>query len=276
MASVQNFLRLLRPRFQQGVRRDGAASTGLTDRRVFAFGDIHGCVNLLDAAMHAVEAATSKDPHPPVLIFLGDYVDRGPSSKDVIQRLIEIKRVHASSRFIAGNHEEAMVNFLDHPFDNMAWMRFGGAETIESYGLVRPSLDLDLGGWGKIHTELCRAVPKAHRRFLWGLENFVEIGDYFFVHAGVDPAVPLSQQNPRDLRWIRSAFLSHGKPLEKVIVHGHTPFARPRSNDIRVSIDTGAYRSGRLTFVELFGAKRRFFEVLDRQAETSVNVVEPE
>lgn len=249
----------------QRLARKGAPSDqeghdrhALDGRAVFAIGDIHGCLDLLDGLLDGIKAATAGDEQPPLLIFLGDYVDRGPGSRGVIDRLIAVAESYRGARFLCGNHEEAMIRFLADPQGGPAWSTYGGRATMLSYGVRPPGRNADDAAWARAQQKLNARIPPAHLKFLWGLEDSVEVGDYFFAHAGVRPDKPLQRQASRDLRWIREPFLSNDQPLEKMIVHGHTPSLRPHADRARLGVDTWAYKTGVLTALELRGRQRRY------------------
>jgi serine/threonine protein phosphatase 1 len=230
----------------------------LDGRAVFAIGDIHGCLDLLDGLLEGIKVATARDAEPPLIIFLGDYVDRGPGSRGVIDRLIAVAESYRGARFLCGNHEEAMVRFLADPAGGPAWSTYGGRATMLSYGVRPPGRNADDAAWARAQQKLNARIPPAHLKFLWGLEDSVEVGDYFFAHAGVRPDKPLQSQASRDLRWIREPFLSNDQPLEKMIVHGHTPSLKPHADRARIGVDTWAYKTGVLTALELRGRRRRY------------------
>lgn len=237
------------------------APRAMDDRPVFAIGDIHGCDDLLAALLESIAGIARADDRAPLLIFLGDYVDRGPDSRGVIERLARIRAERPDARFLCGNHEETMLRFLTDFDSGLAWTTYGGKETMLSYGVTPPRDKNDLDGWRMAQQALKAAIPESHMRFLWGLEDRVEVGDYLFVHAGVRPDCPLNAQTAHDLRWIREPFLSHGRRLAKIIVHGHTPETEPFSDERRIGVDTWAYHTGVLTAVELDGEGRRFHQV---------------
>lgn len=241
-------------------RKPGRQAFALDGRRVFAIGDVHGCDDLLAGLLDAILQEAQGDATPPLLILLGDYVDRGPGSKRVIDLLLGLRLRSPGARFLAGNHEEAMLTFLADPEAGMAWTGYGGKATMISYGVSPPEDDRDLDAWMAAHHELKAAIPESHMKFLWGLEDRIELGDYVFVHAGVHPDRPLNAQRVKDLRWIREPFLSDHRRLEKIVVHGHTPISKPHVDDRRIGIDTWAYRTGVLTAVELNGEDRRFLQ----------------
>ena len=194
------------------------------------------------------------------MVFLGDYVDRGPASRQVLDRLIGLGAEGRNVRFICGNHEEALLRFLADVEGGLAWPGYGGRETMASYGVACPDDEQDLDAWKKTRAAFKEAIPAAHMRFLWGLEDKIEIGDYLFVHAGLRPERAISAQSQRDLRWIREPFLSDPRPFSHVVVHGHTPASQPHSDERRIGLDTWAYKSGVLSAVELKRDRRRFFQ----------------
>ncbi len=221
--------------------------------RVYAIGDIHGCVDLLDQLMAKIDADDrARTPARTTLIFLGDLVDRGPESAAVIDRLIALKAERPTARFIQGNHEEIFLGAMDgNPKAMRLFCRIGGRETVLSYGVTAEAYErLD---YEELEAVLQSVVPAEHRAFLAGFEDLIEIGDYAFVHAGVRPDRPLSDQRGADLRWIRDPFLDHPQALEKTIVHGHTIADDIEVGPHRIGVDTGAYTTGRLSAVGLEG-----------------------
>lgn len=244
-------LRLFRPR----VRDARVVSTG--GQVVYAIGDIHGQLELLDQLLETIarDFHALKRGDRPVLVFVGDYVDRGPMSKGVIDRLIELGAKAPPDGFqvrtLMGNHEQTMLAFLENPEAGPAWVEFGGGETLMSYGVDRPPSRAEPEVWREVQVALRRNLPSEHVTFLRGLELSAVYGDYLFVHAGVRPGVPLDRQNPEDLLWIRGDFLSQPHRLDYVVVHGHTPDEEPFIGPSRINIDTGAYATGVLTAVRL-------------------------
>lgn len=227
-------------------------------RRIYAVGDIHGRDDLFAAMVEAIEeddrkagAATS------TVILLGDLVDRGPDSAGVIDRA-RLWQQQRDVRILAGNHEEMFVESFRRTDVLRHFLRFGGRETLLSYGI-------QAGGPSKTHLgalqELMLAhIPPADIEFIRSFEDLIVEGDYAFVHAGIAPEVALKQQQSQDLRWIREPFLSHEAPHSHVIVHGHTIFDRAVARPNRIGIDTGAFQSGRLTTLVLEGTSRRLIE----------------
>lgn len=221
------------------------------DVRVYAIGDIHGCSELLDILLDKIDADHSaRSPKRRIIVLLGDLVDRGPDSAGVIERAIALCRQPGEAHVIAGNHEELFHLALGGDREALkVFVRAGGRETVLSYG-VAPDV-YNSAELGDLADLMLAHVPSAHRDFLTQLEDIVEIGDYAFVHAGIRPGVALDAQDSSHLRWIRSEFLEHRGAHPKMIVHGHTITNEVDVRPNRIGIDTGAYKSGRLTALAL-------------------------
>lgn len=220
-------------------------------RRVYAIGDVHGCIAELNELLALIEAdEAARLAAETTLIFIGDLVDRGPASAQVLERLSTLASSRPDVRFLAGNHEEIFLRALaGEPKALRMFCRIGGRETALSYGISPAEYErLD---YEELAAALQRVVPAGHRTFLEQLEDMIVIGDYVFVHAGVHPHAELDEQEATDLRWIRSPFLDHGRPLAKMVVHGHTIAAELDRQPHRIGIDTGAYSTGRLTALGL-------------------------
>ena len=233
------------------------------DRLVYAVGDVHGRLDLLDPlvcqiADDVLRIGPSKRP---ILMFLGDYVDRGLESKGVIDRILALRSQPAFEvRTLKGNHEEAMLNFLRDASAGPEWVEYGGAQTLVSYGVTAPKMRGDVADWERARKEFGERIPPAHLAFLTGLEMMVNVGDYLFVHAGLRPGIAIEDQDEHDLMWIRDDFLNEQKPFEKVVVHGHTPEEAPFLGACRIGVDTGAYATGVLTAVRLIGEDRTILQ----------------
>ncbi|MBL8544355.1 MAG: serine/threonine protein phosphatase [Hyphomonadaceae bacterium] len=226
---------------------------------VYAVGDIHGRADLLARMFELLEADMRKSRGPACVVFLGDYVDRGPDSAEVIDLLLLGRPEGARLRFLKGNHEAAMLSFLTDPAAGRAWLQHGGLETLASYQVSPlPSLGAAPSEVEAAGKALQQKLPQSHRAFLSGLERFVLIGDYLFAHAGVDPAKSLAGQDDRDLLWIRRRFLDDQRRWEHCVVHGHTPHDQPFADARRIGVDTGAYFSGVLTAARLEGEQVDF------------------
>lgn len=230
---------------------------------VYAIGDIHGCYDLMKGLLAevAADSAVRAKGRRPILVFLGDYVDRGPQSAQVVEALVWLKRrPDLDVRLLKGNHEQAMLDFLDAPERGAGWLQFGGRETLESYGVLPP--ENDAAAMIQARDELMTVMPAGHLRLLERLELMLGIGDYAFVHAGVRPGVALAEQQETDLLWIRQVFLEAPGPHEKVVVHGHTWLdERVQRHDCRIGVDTGAYATGVLTAVRLDGDEVEVLQV---------------
>jgi serine/threonine protein phosphatase 1 len=214
--------------------------------RIYAVGDIHGRVDLLNKLLARIDTDIPLRPTVrTIYVFLGDYIDRGSSSRATIDRLIKHRETHESV-FLKGNHELIAIKCLSDPslFDH--WMRLGGLETLKSYG-VAPETLADVRHTAELQAAFFNALPQAHIRFFRDLQNSFACGDFFFAHAGVKPGIDLSRQKERDLLWIRGEFLSSSDDFGKIIVHGHTPTSEIEVGPNRINIDTGAFATGRLT-----------------------------
>ncbi len=248
---VQRLLDLVKKRPPNGHRiPDG--------RRIYAVGDIHGRLDLLDALIAMIEADDAgRVPADTLIVFLGDLVDRGPDSRGVVDRLIAFSRGPIATRFLMGNHEEVFLRALGGDLKALKFLiRIGGRATILSYGIDEAeyqSLDFE-----ELAATLTRLVPPEHVAFLSAFEEWIEAGDYLFVHAGVRPGIDLGEQRASDLRWIRDDFLQHRDSFGKLVVHGHSITRNVDLRANRIGIDTGAYDSGKLTAIGLEGAERWF------------------
>lgn len=229
-------------------------------QRVYAIGDIHGRADLL-AEIHTQiveDAASTLDSVEKTVIYLGDYVDRGTESREVIDLLLHQPLSGVKSVYLKGNHEEAMLKFMDNPSIGPQWFGFGGEATVMSYGVAVSGKTREPGYFDDISAQLRERVPPSHKAFLAGLDLRYRAGDYLFVHAGIRPGCPIDEQDPDDLLWIRGEFLNSREDHGVMVVHGHTPTARPDVRGNRIGIDTGAFASGALTCLVLQGSGRRF------------------
>jgi serine/threonine protein phosphatase 1 len=243
-------------------RRSAAATSRLADGlAIYAIGDIHGRLDLLTDLLARVAADAERHPGDQrrQLIFLGDYIDRGTESRGVVDALLDLSWPGFAPTFLMGNHEEAMLEFLDEQTDGAGWLTYGGLETLISYGVAIRRLPTDAVSAAEMREALRAAVPPGHIDFMRRCALSHVEGDYVFVHAGVRPGRALEQQNRQDLLWIREEFLRAPTALPgKVVVHGHTICDLPQDLGHRIDIDTGAFVSGRLTCLVLRGTARRF------------------
>lgn len=190
--------------------------------RFYAIGDVHGRADLLDRLLSRIDAHIAAHPvGRPIPLLVGDYVDRGPASRQVLNLLIK-RSQEQEMIFLRGNHDLFIRSFLQDPAVLRDWSKMGGLETLMSYGL-KPPIDADTAAQKELALALKFALPVAHRKFLDGLLSSFSCGGYFFVHAGVRPGIPLAKQHDDDLLWIRDDFLLHEEDFGKIIVHGHTP-----------------------------------------------------
>jgi serine/threonine protein phosphatase 1 len=244
-------------RFFRSFRRAPDEAPGIpAGRRLYVVGDIHGRLDLLHRLERRIEQDLATAPAEVTTIFLGDYVDRGPETAGVLEKL-------SAGAFctplvaLRGNHEEVMLRFLSDASVLGSWRHFGGLETLHSYG-VDVSEALRGAGFDRAQRALADALPARHRAFLAGAPLSAEVGGYFFCHAGVRPGVALDRQGSDDLLWSRAEFLEFCGSFGKVVVHGHTPTAQPEIRTNRINVDTGAYASSVLTALVLEGETRRF------------------
>lgn len=218
---------------------------------VYAVGDVHGRADLLKTLIEKIKADAEASEGVPHLVMLGDYVDRGFQSRQVIDLLMSDTLSGFETDFIKGNHEAAMLKFYENVEHGPEWANYGGRETLVSYG-VRPPRSLSLNDeWRTAHDEFLERLPADHLHFLRSLELSVRIGDYGFAHAGMKPGRLFGEQEEYDLLWIREEFLRADAREDVIVVHGHTPVDDAYSDNRRINVDTGAYFSGRLTAVRL-------------------------
>jgi serine/threonine protein phosphatase 1 len=239
----------------------GAAPEVAPGSRIYAVGDIHGRVDLL-RAMHQLihEDAYRRQAQRNVVVYLGDYIDRGDDSRAVIDLLLDEPLPSFESIHLKGNHEDSMLRFLDDPSIGPSWLFYGGAQTLMSYGVRPPTPLTRPDELARAQRELRERLPMRHRRFLQALPLTHEEGDYLFVHAGLRPGLPLERQSAEDLLWIRDQFLLSDAEFGKIVVHGHSITPRPDVRRNRIGIDTGAFASGTLTCLVLEGTDWLFLQ----------------
>lgn len=230
--------------------------------RVYAIGDVHGRYDLLCALEATIVTHLAQHPiERPVLVYIGDYVDRGYESRQVVDHLIAPPPPGFTRICLKGNHEDFVLRFLEDTAVAHMWLVNGGRETLLSYGVaLTAGLDLEQQIEGA-QAALRDRLPAAHREFMQSLPLSHVEGDYLFVHAGVRPGVPMEHQSESDLLWIRDQFLRSTRRLAgKVVVHGHTVVSEPDVQSNRVGIDTGAFATGRLTCLVIEGSDLAFFQ----------------
>jgi serine/threonine protein phosphatase 1 len=226
---------------------------GARDWRAYVIGDVHGRLDLLEQLLAKIHAELERDKtRKTLLVFVGDLIDRGPSSAQVVERLRTYRRDGVRTMFLLGNHEEVLLRILSGEKGLVAkWRSFGGSECLESYGVGAQQF---AGRSGDEALEIVRrAIPDEHRQFLGDFVDTCRFGDYLFVHAGIRPGIEVDQQRQSDLRWIREPFLLDDSDHGFVVVHGHTISADVQVRRNRIGIDTGAYRTGVLTALAIDG-----------------------
>ena len=229
--------------------------------RLYAVGDVHGRDDLLRKLRLLIQEDAYRRQAPRnVVIYLGDYVDRGEGSREVIELLLSEPLPGFESVHLKGNHEEIMLRFLADVSVAPSWLSFGGMDTLASYGIRPPSPHAAPGELLAAQRALNERLPRAHRAFLGGLASWHAEGDYLFVHAGLRPSVPLEQQRDEDLLWIRDDFLESEESFGRIVVHGHTIAELPVVRRNRIGIDTGAYVSGCLTALVAEGTEWFFLQ----------------
>lgn len=237
--------------------------SGPRSHRAYAVGDIHGRLDLLQSLLGLIEADVGKRRDVRTsLIFLGDLIDRGPDSAGVIELLRTFKPPWATPVYLMGNHEEVLLRVLDgDPGLFMQWMKFGGVECVQSYGLDPAALRKMPPG--DAIGVLRHRIPRSHVEFVASFADTISFGGYLFVHAGIRPGTGLADQAQSDLRWIREPFLTDERDHGYVIVHGHTICEQVQMSANRIGIDTGAYRTGVLTALGIEGRERWFLQTDD-------------
>lgn len=232
--------------------------------RYYVIGDIHGRLDLFEALVDAIDrddaaAGAAKT----TVVLLGDLVDRGPDSAGVIE-LARRWQAERDVRLLAGNHEEMFLESFEDQEVLRHFLKHGGRETILSFGIPRREFnDLSID---ELFERLPNIVPQDVRDYLQSFEEMIVAGDFVFVHAGIDPSVPLEEQKRRDMLWIRERFLRHQGKFEKVVVHGHTIFDEVIDSEYRIGIDTGAFRTGVLTALVLEGENRRVIQSIETES----------
>jgi serine/threonine protein phosphatase 1 len=232
--------------------------------RIYTIGDIHGRLDLLEVLLSEIKRDLKQSrPARTIEIFLGDYVDRGPQSREVIGSMIEAPPVADERICLLGNHEDILMQALDNTSAMANWLFNGGGETLLSYGVNARGMGGE-SGLIELQQGFRAALPASHLEFLASLRRSVAIAPYLFVHAGIRPGRAIDDQDPEDLIWIREPFLHSNADFGCIVVHGHTPAMHPEVRRNRINIDTGAVFTGCLTCVVLEGTERRFLQAVSR------------
>ncbi len=229
------------------------------NHRIYCIGDIHGRADLLRQIHAQVRADAATCDSKKTIVYLGDYIDRGQHSRQVIDDLLDGPPDGFEAVYLLGNHEQTMLDFLEYPEAVSAWLSYGGRETLASYGVPVAYMPI-MEEIPALAATLKENLPASHLAFCENLDVSWRCGDYYFVHAGIRPGVALEQQSLDDQIWIRDEFLQSGSDHGAVIVHGHTITLEPDMRPNRIGIDTGAFASGVLTCLVLKGGSRRFLQ----------------
>ncbi|MGZ9719718.1 metallophosphoesterase [Rhizobium miluonense] len=231
--------------------------TGRDYTAIYALSDIHGSYDEMVAAERRIVEDARGLPGRKLLMYLGDYVDRGPRSSDVLAHLCAPPPEGFDRYALCGNHDDAFLRFLDDPDANIHWLEFGALPTLLSYGIDARHVLFDLGySIGELRDLTLKAMPPAHVDLLRSLAVAVTLGSTLFVHAGIQPGVGLGEQTDEDLMWIREPFLSEGPQLPLLVIHGHTPGSHPVFGLSRIGIDTAVSMGGTLTILKIANGRQ--------------------
>lgn len=238
---------------------ESSTPSGPPDTRIYAIGDIHGRLDLIERLHQEIRTdVIGCKSKRKLIVYLGDYVDRGFHSREVIDYLLSHPMQGFETVYIKGNHEYAMQLFMDYPDRMSAWLNWGGASTLQSYGVNFYTSQNTMKSLKLIGQELSDIVPDSHKDFLSSLKLFHVEGDYLFVHAGVRPGKDMSKQTVEDLTMIRDEFIYSKLQMDYRVVFGHSIFETPYVQHDRVGVDTGAYFSGKLTAAVIEESELRF------------------
>ena len=231
--------------------------------QVFAVGDIHGCKELLNVIHNKIIEASKNKEGEKLLIYLGDYIDREPDIKGTIQTLIDFQPENFTKVFLLGNHEQMLLDFMAGKRNSLyIWLGNGGLETLESYGSdVNSYIDhsMELKDEELIRKQFTRLLPFSHKNFFNQLILNYEWGNYFFVHAGINPDLPIEKQEKETMLWTREKNFFNPKMIcSKIIVHGHTPVEKIEKYPFRINLDTGSFYSGKLSCLKIENGKLSF------------------
>lgn len=231
----------------------------ITGTVVYAVGDVHGCLDALLALEEKIVADGQRFADPRLIVMLGDYVDRGPASAQVIDHLMAPPPTGFERVCLLGNHESMVLEYLDGQAELEEWLSLGAAQTLLSYGIDCDRL-ASIYSAREMDDVIRSSIPASHATFLRSLPILIDAGRFLFVHAGIRPGIELDRQTDDDLIYIRSAFHDRAHLLDRVVVHGHTRVDEPKLEGRRLDIDTGAYETGRLTAVRIRDGKGKFLK----------------
>ena len=229
------------------------------NQRIYCVGDIHGRADLLGRLHQKILIDSEKFTGKKTVVYLGDYVDRGEQSRQVIELLLSCPLTGFESVFLMGNHEKAMMDFIEYPIATAAWLGFGGREALNSYAIPLAHIP-NMREIPELAQQLDNKLPDSHRSFIHATLHSWQCGSYYFVHAGIRPGVALEKQSLEDKLWIRGDFLESTINHGAIIVHGHSITLEPELLPNRIGIDTGAFSTGVLTCLVLEGAEQRLLQ----------------
>lgn len=230
------------------------------DVPIYAIGDVHGCLDKLLRLEEKIVADAAALPGRKILVMLGDYVDRGPASAQVLAHLSEPPPDGFDRIALAGNHETVMLDYLEGKVRLGQWVGIGGDATLRSYDIDLPRMRSIYGSQNEIDAAIRSAIPASDVALLRALPILVDTPGFTFVHAGIRPGIPLEQQSDEDLVWIRDEFYDRADLLSKTLVHGHTPVSVPQLDGRRLNIDTGAFLGRPLTAVRVWQGQGMFLQ----------------
>lgn len=256
MKGLTNFLGLSKG---AGRERRARLRLDMADTAVYAIGDVHGCLDELRALERIVASDAEGLPGRKLIVMLGDYVDRGPASAQVIDHLIAPPPPGFERICLTGNHEMVMLDYLEGRAGRASWIAMGAGPTLLSYGIDHERLRDIYQVDQQIDDVIRKAIPASHVAFLRSLPIMIEASRFLFVHAGIRPELPVEKQADEDMVFIRSAFYERAHLLSRYVVHGHTPVGEAKREGMRVNLDTGAFFSGRLTALRVWQDKGRYF-----------------
>jgi serine/threonine protein phosphatase 1 len=226
------------------------------NQRIYCIGDIHGRADLLQQLHQQILTDANNYKGKKTIVYLGDYIDRGEQSRQVIELLISNPLPDFISIYLMGNHEQILLSFLEYPESSAAWLSFGGKQALNSYGIPLAHVPT-MREVVELAKQLDRKLPDTHRSFLQNCATSWQCGSYYFVHAGIDPNIALDKQGLDDQLWIRGEFLESNKDHGAIVVHGHSITFMPELLPNRIGIDTGAFSTGVLTCLVLEGSDQR-------------------
>ena len=240
----------------------GRDYTSQIDRLTFAIGDIHGRADLFQKMLDRIRIEAEDLGEVARIVLLGDYIDRGPNSADVLEMIVNLRaKDWCDPVVLLGNHELSLIKFCMDSSVGWAWLEHGGLATLTSYGIPNLGDANNPAQWTELQKRILRMIPQTHLRLLCDAKIFFVAGDYLFVHGGVKPGVPIESQTSETLLWIREEFLKAEKACDFVVVHGHSARETAENLEWRIGVDTGAYASGTLTAVKLRQSDREFVQV---------------